>query len=233
MTVGTSPLATSVRVVAVGDRDALIRGRPIDFRHEGLAVVNRATGLGALLALGRHPRAIALVPTDMEDLPLLEFVDVLRSVAHVPVIAGVAEGCPTQTVSELFDHGISSVVKLPVTPAQLVEATHSAQVLEPVNPLVLKIGNLTLDDSGYLVTWHGQPVAITPRSYTLLRYMMAAHPRVLTMRELIHEFEDPSSEPGVRTRVTIGQLRAAFKEAVPHESTPIETVHRVGYRLCP
>lgn len=233
MSVSTPPLATSVRVVAVGDRHSLVRGRPIDFRHEGLAIVNRATGLSALLELGRHPKAIALVPTDMNDLPLLEFVDVLRSVAHVPVIAGVADGCPTQTISELFDHGISSVVKLPATPAQLVEATHSAQVLEPENPLFLEIGNLTLDDSHYRVTWHGQPVVITPRSYQLLRYMMAAHPRVLPMRELIHEFEDPSSEPGVRTRFAIGRLRAAFKEAMPRHTTPIETVHKVGYRLRP
>lgn len=233
MSISAEPLAGSVRVVAIGDRDALVRGRPIDFRHEGVALVNRATGLSALLELGRHPHAIALVPTDMDDLPLLEFVDVLRSVAHVPVIAGLTEGCPTQTISELFDRGVSSVVKLPATPAQLIEATHSAHLVEPAAPLVLEIGNLILDDSRYQVTWHGQAVTVTPRNFTLLRYMMAAHPRVLSMRELIHEFEDPSSEPGVRTRSAIGRLRAAFKDAAPHHHTPIETVHKVGYRLRP
>lgn len=234
----TAPLSGSVRVLAVGDPHEIFRGRASEFRHQGLTLSHRGTALSALLELGRDPDAVVLVPTEVTDMPLLEFVDVLRSVAHVPVIAGATAGCSTQMISELFDHGVASTVKLPATPSRLAEAIRAIRApraaAEPRDePLALTIGALSLDEARYRVTWHEREVTLAPRSFALLRFMMEAHPRVLSMRELMDEFEDERGDTGTRVRVAIGRLRAAFQRAAPRYDTPVETVYRVGYRLVP
>lgn len=236
MTMATAPVAPvsvrgSVRVVAVGDPSLLVRGRPAEFRHRGLTVVNRMTAVSALLELGRDPSAVVLVPSELDDFPVLPFVDVLRSVAHVPVIVGVSRDCSQQTLSDLAAHGVAATLQLPVTPTRLAHAVLATGTNDQAEQVALSIGELILDDACHRITWHGANVAVTPIQFALLRDLMLAYPRVLPMRELIDNFEDSTASPGVRTRVTIGRLRAALHAAAPDRMSPIETVHRIGYRL--
>ncbi len=233
MSLAPPPVVGSVKVVAVGNAAALARGRPAEFRHRGLALVTRPSALAALIEVGREPGSIALVPTDLEDMPLLEFVDVLRSVAHVPVILGIMPGTNSQVVSELYDHGIAVTVALPTTPGRLSEAVLATRAPEPPEELFLELGSLTLDDARHRVTWYGSDVTLAPKSFDILRYMMLSHPRVITLPELMEQVGDGLHDRGVRARSTISRLRAAFADAMPYRPTPLETVHRIGYRLRP
>ncbi|CAN5354460.1 response regulator transcription factor [soil metagenome] len=233
MTLTLQPITGSVKIVAVGDASALARGRPAEFRHRGLTLATRPTAMAALLEVGRDPHSIVLVPTDLSDFPLTEFIDVLRSVAHVPVIAGIAPGCTPHSVSELFEHGVASTVALPATPGRLAEAVLASRVSEPSVGLVLEVGQLALDDSRHTVTWHGREVAIPSMRFDILRYLLRAYPRVVPARELVEFIGDSAVDRLNGVRVAIGRLRAAFLEAVPHSGAPIETVHHVGYRLRP
>lgn len=228
-----SAMRGSVKVVAVGNLDLIARGRPAEFRHRGLTLATRPTAMAALLEVGRDPDSIVLVPTNLNDMPLTEFVDVLHSLAHVPVIAGIVPGCSAQAVSELFDHGISSTVALPTSPGRLADAVRASRAPEQTEELVIEVGNLTLDDARHRVTWFEKEVTLAPKNFEILRFMLVAHPRVIPLRELMKHVGDNPQNPAVRARVAIGRLRAAFSEAEPRHDTPIETVHRIGYRLRP
>lgn len=189
--------------------------------------------MAALLEVGRDPDSIVLVPTDLSDFPLTDFIDVLRSVAHVPVIAGIVPGCSTHSVSELFDHGIAGTVALPATPGRLADAVLSSRAPDPPERLVLEVGRLTLDDSRHRVTWYGREVTLPPKTFDILRYLLRAYPRVVPVRELVEFVGEASTDRVNGARVAVGRLRTAFLEATPYYGTPIETVHRVGYRLRP
>lgn len=227
----STPVLGSVRVVAVGDPTLLVRGRPAEFRKHGLTIVNRITAVSALLELGRDPSAVVLIPSTLDDFPILPFVDVLRSVAHVPVIAAVESDCSAHTLTELVKHGVTATVTLPATPTKLAAALHSRLASDKAEPVTLTIDELSLDEYRHEITWHGTVVSVTPTQFTLLRELMVAYPRVIPLQELIEQIEQENGRPGVKTRVTVGRLRAALNAAVPDRVAPIESVHGVGYRI--
>lgn len=221
-----------VKVIAVGNPERVSRGRPSEFRHRGVALAHRPDAMGALLEVGKDPSAIVLVPTSLAELHLTDFVDVLRSVAHTAVLAGVVPGTSEKTVSELFDHGICGTVALPVTPTRLAEAVRAPGLRAPVEEDVIKLGGLLLDSGRHQVTWNGQDVLLAPKTFELLRYLMLAFPRVVSIDELVREFESGSDEHAMRIRVAVGRLRRAFTNR-QQSGSPVVTVHRVGYSLRP
>lgn len=231
MSIAPPSMVGSVRVVGVGSIESLTRGRPSEFRHRGITLASRPSAIAALLEIGREPDSIVLVPSSLSEMPLTEFIDVLRSVAHVPVIAGLENGCPTSVVSELLEHGIAAAVALPVTPGRLAEAVQVARPAERPRDETIQIGALTFDEARHRVTWHGNTIPLTPKSFDLLRHMLEAHLNIVTLEELIHFVGHGLPDGGVRARAAIGRLRSAFADATPGLLSPIETVHRIGYRL--
>lgn len=231
MTLAVPVITGSIKVVAVGSAGLIARGRPAEFRHRGLSLATRPTAIAALLEVGRDPSSLVLVPTDLPDMPPIEFIDVLRSVAHVPVIAGIVPGCSSSLVSELIDHGVASTVDLPATPTRLADAVLSSRPAESPRALVLEVGDLILDEGRHHVSWHGRDVVLPPKNFEILRYLILAQHRVVPLRELMEFVGEASADRATRARVAIRRLRVAFAEAVPEHCPPVETVHGVGYRL--
>lgn len=233
MTIAAPTINGSVRLIVVGDLDELTRGRPSEFRHRGLTLVERPTVASALIEVGKEPDALVLVPTDLNDMPLTDFIDVLRSLAHVSVIAGLSSNSSPQFVSELFDHGVASAVLLPATPARLIEAVQVCRAPRVAGDMRLELGSIDLDEARYRATWRGRELSLTPQSFALLRYMLVSHPRVLTVRDVVGELGGEGTITPDRARSAITRLRRAFIDAAPQWGSPIVTVHRVGYRLEP
>ena len=81
----------------------------------------------------------------------------------------------------------------------------------------------------YEVTVDAQPVELTFKEFTLLRYL-ASHPRrIFTRPELLSTVWDNDYDGGTRTvDVHIRRLRAKLG---PHIGNMINTVRNVGYRF--
>lgn len=220
-----------VRVVAVGDTATRARGRASEFRHHGLALASRPTASAALVEVAREPSSVVLVPTSLADMPILDFVDVVRSLAHSPVLVGVGHGVDASAVSALFDHGATGTVALPLTPSRLAHAVDSTRPRDPGPAAPVECGHLRLHPAEHRVTWRDIEVKLGPKEFEVLQYLMEAHPRVVSLSELVGEFEAGSPDHAMRIRVAVGRLRAKFMAA--GASAPIETLHRVGYRLTP
>jgi DNA-binding response OmpR family regulator len=96
---------------------------------------------------------------------------------------------------------------------------------------ILRVGDVTLDRSGRIVTVVGQSVDLTPSEFDLLATLMAAPGRAFSRMELLDRLQGTSFEGYERTiDVHIRNLRSKI-EADPTNPQYVETVYGVGYRF--
>ncbi|MQS38397.1 response regulator transcription factor, partial [Streptomyces katsurahamanus] len=94
-------------------------------------------------------------------------------------------------------------------------------------PPVLEHADLRLDPARRIATRAGERLALTPKEFGVLEYLMAAQSRVVSAEELLERVWDEAADPFTTTvKATINRLRSKLG------SPPvIETVPRGGYRI--
>lgn len=230
MTLEVAAPAWPSRVIAVeAPATAVTRGRAAEFRKSGIVVEGTSTVAAALVSLGNDPSAVPLVPSDLHGMTVPDFIDVVRAFTDTPVIVGIIPGS-----EPVAANGTARTVHLPVTAVRLAQVIEQSRPIRMSAPTEVYVaGGLRLDVAAYRVHWGGDEVHLPPRLFELLRYFAAAHPRVVTLEELISEFGSNNNrrDPGERVRVMVGRIRTLFTIVRPDLPPPLETVHRVGYRL--
>ena len=94
----------------------------------------------------------------------------------------------------------------------------------------LEVGDLELDAARREARRAGEPLALTPKEFALLRFFMSRPGDVLSEGTLLEHVWDENANPATRTvRVTVMTLRRKLAEAGGDQ--PIETVVGSGYRL--
>jgi DNA-binding response OmpR family regulator len=90
----------------------------------------------------------------------------------------------------------------------------------------LTVGDIVLDAARHTVTLRGAPLALTPKEFSVLEYLMTRPDHVVPSEELLEHVWDANADPFTQTvRVTVGTLRRKLGEG------SIETVIGRGYRL--
>jgi DNA-binding response OmpR family regulator len=99
-------------------------------------------------------------------------------------------------------------------------------------PSVLRAGDLQLDPAAHLV-WRGEtPIALTPRQFSLLEFLLRRAGEVLPKTMILEHVWDFAFEGDANiVEVYVGQLRRHIDE--PFGRASIQTVRMVGYRLDP
>jgi two-component system OmpR family response regulator len=98
----------------------------------------------------------------------------------------------------------------------------------PARPVVLTVGDLTIDPARHCVSVKDEQVALTPREFALLLFL-GRHPEaVQSKREILDNVWDAhyDGDPNI-VEVYVGYLRKKLAAA----TTRIETVRGVGYVL--
>lgn len=99
------------------------------------------------------------------------------------------------------------------------------------DPVVLRVGDLTVNPENYQVYVRGQPLDLTYKEFELLKFLAQRPGRVCDRDMLLREVWGYDYYGGTRTvDVHIRRLRA--KLGAEHEAL-IETIRNVGYRLVP
>jgi two-component system OmpR family response regulator len=100
----------------------------------------------------------------------------------------------------------------------------------PERPVVLAAGDLELDPATHRVTRAGQEVALTPREFALLEYLLRRVDEVVSKTEILEHVWDAfeAGDPNV-VEVYVGYLRR--KVDVPFGRHALVTVRGAGYRL--
>ena len=99
-------------------------------------------------------------------------------------------------------------------------------------PAIMAVGDLTLDPSGHQVARAGQQIALTPREFGLLEFLMRNVGCAVSKDEILRAVWDAHYEGDVNVvEVYIGYLRR--KIDTPFGCGSIQTLRGVGYRLRP
>ncbi len=221
-----------MRVLVVEDEQDLAQAIAAGLRREGYAVDLAHAGDEALLKARVYP--YDLICLDL-SLPEVGGRDVCRAIraeerpdgAPQPrILMLTAHGGIDDRIAGLDDGADDYLVK----PFELGELAARARALLRRNGdsgrAPLRVGSLELDPARHEATQDGEPLALTPKEFALLRYLMTRPGEALSEFDLLTHVWDENANPLTRTvRVTVMTLR---RKLAGH---PIETVTGAGYRL--
>ena len=220
-----------MKVLVVEDEPRLASTLTVGLQAEGFLVVTAASGTDGLWKASEH-RFDVIVLDIM--LPGLNGYEVLRQIRAkriwTPVLMLTAkDGDYDQT--DAFDLGADDYLTKPFSFIVLVARLRALiRRGAPQRPVVLTAGSLSLDPARRIVRRGERTIALTPREYGLLEYLMRNKDAVVTKADILHNVWDPhfSGADNV-VEVYIGYLRR--KIDTPFGTHTIETLRGVGYRL--
>ena len=220
-----------MRVLLVEDEPRLSATLSMGLRAEGFVVV----------AVGNGVEGLHEATTSSFDVVVLDIMlpghsgyEVLRQMraqnVWTPVLMLTAkDGEYDET--DAFDLGADDYLTKPFS-FRVLLARLRALVRRgaPERPVVLNAGSLSLDPGRHTVERDSTPIALTPREYGVLEFLMRNKGMVVTKAEILRNVWDAHHEgPDNVVEVYVGYVRR--KIDVPFGTNTIETLRGVGYRL--
>jgi DNA-binding response OmpR family regulator len=221
-------LCGEMRVLVVEDHERLAHAVAEGLRHEGMAVDLSLDGADALahIAVNRYD----VVVLD-RDLPAVHGDLVCRRLIERHSETRVLMLTASSTISdrvEGLDLGADDYLPKPFEFAELVARIRALgrRTAHALPPKLVR-GDLTLDAARHVVFRGEHRLALSPKEFGLLEYLMAADGRVVSAEELLAKVWDEAADPFTGTvKTTIGRLRSKLGDP-----PVIDTVREAGYRL--
>jgi len=222
-----------MRVLVVEDEPDLAEAIAAGLRREGYAVDLAHAGDEALVKARVYPYDLICLDLNLPQLGGREICRALRSEerpdgAPSPrILMLTARGGLDDRIAGLDDGADDYLVK----PFDLSELAARARALlrrggDGGGRAPLRVGSLELDPARHEATQAGEALALTPKEFALLRYLMSRPGEALSEFDLLTHVWDENANPLTRTvRVTVMTLRRKLT------GNPIETVQGAGYRL--
>ncbi|KLO27170.1 response regulator transcription factor [Mycobacterium haemophilum] len=220
-----------MRVLLVEDEACLSTTLTRGLQAEGFVVVAVDTGIDGLHeATGSSFDVVVL---DIM-LPGLSGYEVLRRMraqrVWTPVLMLTAkDGEYDQT--DAFDLGADDYLMKPFSFRVLVARLRAlVRRGAPERPTVLRAGSLSLDPARRTVQRGSTEITLTPREFGLLQFLMRNQDQAVTKTQILSNVWDAHYHgPDNVVEVYVGYLRR--KIDIPFNTSTIETVRGVGYRL--
>jgi two-component system, OmpR family, response regulator len=218
-----------MRLLVVEDEVRLASALRRGLAADGFTVEVAADGATGL-ELARHGDFDGVLLDVM--LPRLSGYEVVRTLRReenwVPVLMLSAKDGEHDQADGL-DYGADDYLTKPFSYVVLLARLRALLRRAPqARPAVLATGDVRLDPATRVVTVADQPVALTPREFGLLEYLLRRPGRVVTKLEILDHVWDPAAavNPNV-VEVYVGYLRRKLGRHL------VETVRGAGYRLDP
>ncbi len=220
-----------MRVLLVEDEPRLSATLSRGLKAEGFVVVSAGTGVEGLREAVDNNFDVVVLDI---MLPGHSGYEVLRRMraqrVWTPVLMLTAkDGEYDQT--DAFDLGADDYLTKPFSFRVLVARLRAlVRRGAPERPTVLTAGSLSLDPARHTVQRGLTPIALTPREYGLLEFLMRNKDVVLTKAEILRNVWDAHYQgPDNVVEVYVGYVRR--KIDIPFDTNTIETIRGVGYRL--
>ncbi|GAB3426340.1 response regulator transcription factor [Flindersiella endophytica] len=197
-------------------------------RREGIAVDVAIDGLQALEATAVTSYDVIVLD---RDLPEVHGDDVCQAVlasgSHARVLMLTASATIADRVEGL-DLGADDYLPKPFAYAELIARIRALgrRTVPPIPPILVH-GDLSLDPAARVATRAGLRLALRPKEFAVLEYLLAAQGRAVSAEELLERVWDEATDPFTTTvKTTINRLRSKLGEP-----PLITTVPRGGYRI--
>jgi len=222
---------SGARVLVVDDEPQILRALQLKLGGAGYAVETAASAGEALMKAAMRPPEAIILDLLLPDRNGSEVCRELRAWSRVPIVVLSAVGDEAEKIAAL-DAGADDYVTKPFSGDELL-ARVRAQLRRaaPAGRPVLEVGELRVDLEKRLVTMAGEPVALTPIEYDLLRLFAANEGKLLTHPAILREIWGPAyGEESNYLHVYVSHLRRKL-EPDPARPRYLLTQPGVGYRL--
>jgi DNA-binding response OmpR family regulator len=220
-----------MRVLVVEDERRLAETVRRGLANDGFAVDVVHTGTDAVWAATEEPYDVIVLDIMLPGLNGYRVVEQLRSEGvWTPVLMLTAKDGEYDQ-ADAFDIGADDYLTKPFSFVVLVARLRAlVRRGAPERPTVLCAGDLSLDPARRRVRRAETDLALTPREFALLEFLLRHRGDVVTKGQILQNVWDSAYEgdPNI-VEVYVRYLR--LKIDVPFERHAIETVRGAGYRL--
>jgi DNA-binding response OmpR family regulator len=217
-----------MRVLLVEDHGELADTLATGLRREGMAVDVALDGREAYARIAITDYDVLVLDRDLPD---VRGDEICRSLVAEGgdgrILMLTAAGSIEDRVDGL-SLGADDYLPKPFAFAELVARIRALgrRSGAPLPPALVR-GDLRLDPAHRVATRGGSRLALSPKEFALLEYLLGADGRVVSAEELLERVWDENADPFTTTvKVTIRRLRTKLGEP-----PMIETVPHGGYRI--
>ncbi|QGH44424.1 response regulator [Pseudomonas veronii] len=215
-----------MRLLLIEDDEALGEGIHQALVREGYTVDWLKDGSSALHALLSETFDVAVLDLGLPRMDGLEVLRRLRdSGSNLPVLILTARDATEDRIAGL-DAGADDYLIKPFDLAEVSKARLRALLRRSAGRarVMIEHAGICLDPSTQQVSYHGEPVLLTPKEYQLLHELLSPPGRVMTRDQLMQLLYGWNEEAESNTlEVHIHHLRKKFSSEL------IRTVRGVGY----
>lgn len=223
-------------IIVCDDEKDIVSALEIYLTAEGYHVFRAENGREALTLAQNEDVHLMLLDVMMPQMDGLETLTRLREFSNIPVILLTAKSEDSDKILGL-NVGADDYVTKPFNPVEVLARVRSQlrRYLQlgagSVRPASIVIGGIELDDSAKTVTVDGEPVALTPKEYDILRFLMTNAGAVFTPAEIYRRvWRDIPLNAAGAIAVHIRHLREKL-EIDPAEPRYIKVVWGKGYKM--
>ena len=220
-----------MRVLVVEDEPRLSKTLQMGLGAEGFVVVTADNGTDGLWLATENAFDVMVLDIMLPGLSGYEVLRRMRAAGvWTPVLMLTAKDGDHEQ-ADAFDLGADDYLTKPFS---FIVLTARLRALmrrgAPKRPAVLTVGDLSVDPARRVVHRGDTPIALTPREFGLLEYLMRNRDIAVTKTQILqHVWDDHYTGPDNVVEVYMGYLRR--KIDAPFGTHTIETVRGVGYRL--
>ena len=217
------------------DRD-IVSALDIYLTSEGYQTVKAYNGREALKAVEQWEIHLILMDIMMPELDGIRATAKLREENNVPIILLTAKSEDTDKILGL-NIGADDYITKPFNPLEVIARVKSQ--LRRYTSLggsekstgLITVGPVSMDDSAKRVTVDGEPVALTPIEYNILK-LLISHPGQVFSSAQIYEqvWNDPAYGSENTVAVHIRHLREKI-EIDPADPRWLKVVWGLGYKM--
>lgn len=225
------------KILICDDDKDIVNALKIYLNNPDYQLFTASNGREALEVAGRNTLHLILMDIMMPEMDGIAALAALReSGSNVPVILLTAKGEDSDKVLGL-DVGADDYITKPFNPAEVAARVRS-QLRRYTRfgggaaaPSTLTIGGISLDDKAKQVSLDGEPVALTPTEYEILRLLMENAGQVFPPEEIYRRVWQDTPLGNERTvAVHIRHLREKL-EIDPAEPRWLKIVWGQGYKM--
>ncbi|MDR1571380.1 MAG: response regulator transcription factor [Clostridiales Family XIII bacterium] len=225
-----------MNVLVCDDDREIAAAIEVYLRSAGYAAFLAHDGAEALEVIGREDIHLVIMDVMMPNMDGMRATLKLREERNIPVIMLSAKSEDHDKVMGL-GAGADDYVTKPFSPLELMARVRSQ--LRRYTDLggaakktgVFRSGGLAVDDESKSVTVDGEPVALTPTEYGILRLLTENAGRVFSMEQIYEAvWNEPAYSPENTVAVHVRRIREKI-EINPKSPVYLKVVWGIGYKI--